>query len=255
MRNSILFIAAMFAFGCSPPPSYYDDLPDAGADVSVDPPDVDNTGTQVGQSYSTKLTRLQFTGPPVADLNGIVAVNMPETLDKPIVILHTLSDFNAEAGSARFTARPGLKGDGADEFQVDPDFSAQGADATFDLATGRFSATLPRFNFVSWIEFQGETQRINFPVTDLEITGVLQIVNDTEATIPSGEWEGYVTKTDGDATLVKLVGASQPQPLTDLFSEQSLNFDTVSQTMVEPGSGDAWHIHANFVARSITIAN
>lgn len=220
----------------------------------VDEADVDNSSAQYASNYETRVSALEFTAAPAADLNGIIALNMMPTVAQPIIIFHNLRDISEEMGTATFETFPGVRTATWGEFQADPEGSVQSADATLNLANGEFEATLPRFDFIATIEFQGGVQRVNIPVSDITISGALQLLEDNAtANIVSGNWSGHITRADGDATFIRLVAGQPARPLTELFSETTLNYSTSLGEPVEPGTGDAWVIEAVYNAETAKI--
>lgn len=226
---------------------------DGGLDAGNPVPDVDNSGVTYAESYSTRLTQLRFVEAPAADLNGIVELNLDQSLDEPIILLVELQDLDADAGSATLKAGSGLKGSAEGSFVYDPDSSPGTVPATIDLASGAFEGTFADYQFVATIEFSGEVQKVNIPLHDLTISGTLDLSEDgTTASIPLGKWSGHVTKADGDVTMVVLAGG-EPRPLTELFRVETLNYDTATDSVVAAGTGDAWKIDATFIAEAATI--
>lgn len=226
---------------------------DGGVDAGNPVPDVDNTGVTYAESYSTRVTQLRFAEAPAADLNGIVELNLNQSLDEPIILLVELMDLDADAGSASLKAGSGLKGSSDGTYVYDPASSPTTVPATIDLASGAFEGTFADYHFVATIEFSGEVQKVNIPLHDLTISGTLDLSEDgTTASIPAGKWDGHVTKADGDVTMVVLAGG-EPRPLTELFRTETLNYDTTTGMVVAAGTGDAWKIDATFIAEATTV--
>lgn len=251
----LLCLILPFASGCEEDCEI--DHPDAGNNgtptvTDLGSADVDNTGAAYASEYTTRLTTLEFTTVPASDLNGIIALNLDQSLAQPIIIIHRLHDIvvDADAGAtAMLEAGSGLKSGTADEFTYDPESMPGSTAASLDPATGSFSGTFPLYRFVATIEFNNEVQRVDIPIRELTISGKLALSDDgMTATIPEGTWEGHITKADGDITMVKLVGGSDPRPLTELFREETLNFNASSGMEVPTGTGDAWLIRGQYQA-------
>ena len=259
MRRLLVLIALLLtSAGCcetDPDDDAISNRPIDNPDMDVvDPVEVDNTGQQYAAEYVTRVDQLVFAGAPVADLNGLVAVNLSLALDEPIIVVHRLTDIDETAGTATFETGPAVKTANPDEFAYDSRTNPQSAAATLDPASGQFESTLSRFSFVATIEFGGDVQRVNIPVSDMTVTGTLELADDgATASIPAGTWDGHITRTDGDATLVRLQAGQPERPLTDLFSEQSLNYDTSTGEDVAAGTGDAWIVRGTYSAVPITL--
>jgi hypothetical protein len=229
---------------------------DAGSNMMMPvdagpPPDVDNTGVQYASEYATRINRLEFTSVPASELNGIISLNLDLSFDEPIILLYEFTDLDPEAGTAEVTANSGVKGGGMSQFKVDSDSVPSTAALMFDPPSGEFEALFETYHFVATIEFDGDVQRVDIPVRDLTVSGVLALSDDgTTATIPAGEWDGHVTKADADGILVTL---GSERTLTEMFREETLNFDSSSGEEVPEGTGDAWHIEAIYEASSAEI--
>lgn len=258
MRRA-LFLAILVSLivGCSDSTDHFnsaDNSSNAEPDMGDVPPDVDNSDVEYAQKYTTRITSLVFTVPPAADLNSIVTLNLDESLDRPITILYELTDLGSDA--ATMTARSGVKTDTPGEFTYDSNSPPATAPVTIEASTGIFTSEFDTFQFVASLEFDEEMATLSIPITDLTITGNLDVGQDgATAAIPTGTWEGHITKSDGEATMVQLGSGGDSITLAEVFRDETLNYDTDSGSEVSIGTGDAWLVRATYEAAPVTIAS
>lgn len=219
-----------------------------------DTTEVDNSGAEYADEYELKFDTLAFGNPPAQSLNGLVATNLRETQEYPIVVLLELFDFDFEAGTATLVGGSGLKTDEAGVYVFDAESSPEPVETTFDAETGSFEAFDDYFGFIATFKFEDEVTKTLLPIENLTIEGKLALdEGGATATIVDGYLEGILTKESGDNTMIALTPGSAPVSITQIFKETSLNFDTETNAMVDSGEGDAWFITATYTATTVDI--
>lgn len=254
MRIAVLFVVCVTCAACTDNNDSWDyaDM-NYPRDVGATLPDVDNSGTTYAERYDVRTERLAFVGAPVADLNGIITLNLSLDLDEPILLLYRFEGLGAEAGSPELTYAPGVKAGDA-ELAFSDRVNPVTAPLDLDLESGEFEATFARIRFVATIEYEGTTNRVDIPISDVTVAGVLALSSDGQtADVPVGTWRGHVSKAEGDVTMVTFAQGQPPRPLTELFREETLNYDIAGGEEVDAGEGDAWLVRANFEASSAII--
>ncbi len=230
----------------------YPDLSYSFADVGPKV-EVGNDGVTFSAGYDVRVDELQFVGPPASDLNGLVALNLDLSLDDPIILLYRFTGLDSDAGTPMLVYGPGTKTGMEQTYEFSDRVGQISAPLDIDPASGEFSARFERYRFVGTIEFEGTKQVVDIPLEEVEISGVLDVSEDGEsASVPSGRWDGYLTKEDADNTTLTFTD-NQARPLTELFRESTLNYDSGAGREVEPGSGDSWAIRAQFIATDVTV--
>lgn len=226
--------------------------PDAG-NQNVD---VDNTGAEYAAQYELRFDTLNFTTAPANQLNMLLAANFDLNLNYPVIVLLRLTDIDAEANTLVVEGGSGLKTQTMDTFEFDPDSDSLGTAGTLDPASGEFAAELSFFGFVATFEYEDMPSKTVLPINDLKISGQLALAEGgATASVVNGELSGFMTKADADETFIQLAPGSNPITITQIFKEDTLNYDTSTGELVDPGMGDAWLIEGTYTAIPTTIAD
>ncbi len=188
-----------------------------------------------------------------AGLNGLLANGFNQEQDYPIVVLLDIRDLDTDAGVFELRGGAGLKTETPEEYEWEPEADATYFDGTFDPACGAFNSTVDLFEFVATFETESGPEKVILPINQLEFDAAIALAADGTPSITQGELAGYVTKEQGDATLITLTPGSSGIPLTTVLKESKLDYDTASGEIVAEGTGDAWFLEANFTAIQTTI--
>ncbi len=252
---TVLAIAAMLV-ACSSEPSNNSNNTTANNDPDMgnNPVEVDNTGTEYASEYEFLFDSLAFKTAPANKLNTLLNANLDLNLEFPIIVLLKLSDVDAAAGTVVLEGGSGLKTDDITTFIFDPDSDSTGTAGTLDAATGEFAASLEYFGFVATFKFENDVSKTVLPINKLTLSGQMNLSEDgATANVVNGVLAGYMTKEDGDATLITLAAGGNPISITQVFKEDTLNYDTTTAALVDPGMGDAWFLEGSFTAKPTVI--
>ena len=198
--------------------------------------------------YQMRFTSIAFVtvDPILRALNGILAENFDQELDFPIVALIDIKDLDADAGTFQLKGGSGLKTLTPEVYEWDPQTPDTYSEATIDGDTAAFDGLIERFVFVAVFESDGEVQRTELILHDLEFTGNLD-ETDGVVTIPNGMLKGFVKKEEADVTEIELTPGNVVT-LTEVLKEDKLNFD-----FDEDGTNDSWELEARFTAEPTEI--
>jgi hypothetical protein len=198
--------------------------------------------------YQMRFTSIAFVtvDPILRALNGILAENFDQELDFPIVALIDIKELDAEAGTFQLKGGSGLKTLTPEVYEWDPQTPDTYSEATIDADTAAFDGLIERFVFVAVFESDGEVQRTELILHDLEFTGNLD-ETDGVVTIPNGMLKGFVKKEEADLTEIELTPGNVVT-LTEVLKEDKLNFD-----FDEDGTNDSWELEARFTAEPTEI--
>lgn len=213
---------------------------------------VDNTGAEYAAEYEVIFDSIAFNSDPANKLNTLLNANLDQNLDYPVIILLSLTDVDAEAGTITLEGGSGLKTEEPNVFTYDV-ADSNATQGTLDAASGEFAADLEFFGFVATFVFEDMVSKTVLPVNDLSLAGVLDLQDGGGARVVNGELAGYLTKADGDDTLITLAPGGMPISLTQVFKENTLNYDVTTGEKVDPGMGDAWFLDGTFTAKPTTI--
>ncbi len=216
---------------------------------------VDNNNKEYSDNYQLRFDSLVFDNDSPGKLvNGILAMNFDQTLEFPVVVLVDVQSIDPGAGTLELRGGSGLKTETEGEYVWEDGQSEEYSAGTLEQATGAFAGVLPELNFVATLQTETSTSKVVIPIQQLEFSGNLQLSDDgSTASIPAGELRGYLTKEDGDATMISIIPGGEPVSITNVFGENDLNYDTATQSLVEPGEGDAWQVFGTFSAVPTTI--
>lgn len=206
-------------------------------------------------AYQLRFESLVFDqGSAGFSLNSILSQNFDQQLDVPIVVLVELRSIDAEAGSFEIRGGSGLKTETEGSYEWDPGGEEVYEPGQLVAETGAVSGTITRLDFVATIPTETDVQKVVIPIRELQFEGNLVLNEDgSEAEIPNGRLEGYLTREDGDMTEIRITPTAAPVSVTNLFREDNLNYDVASQSIVPEGEGDAWYLTADFSAIQTTI--
>ena len=200
-------------------------------------------------NYQLRFTRLEFINFPDTArttfklLNGLIDMQLDQSLEAPIIVLVDFDNIDPEGGTVGIRAGAGEKAASEGEYTWDASTSEEYVDGTLDAATGAVEGVIPDFIFVATVETESGNTKTNLPINDLRFTGNLQKGEfDDEVIIRDGNIKGYITKEQGDETLLS-VGTGDPVPVTNLLKEENLNFDSDGD-----GTNDSWTLEASFDA-------
>lgn len=216
--------------------------------------DVDNTDAEYASEYETIFDSLAFSNAPANKLNNLVANNLNQTLEFPIIVLLQVDQFDLDAGTLMLRGGSGLKTETEGVYEWDTTAESQETAGTLTPSTGEFAAQIADFGFVATFKFENDVNKVTLPIKDLNITGKLALADGgATASVVDGHMEGILTKEDGDATMITLSPGGSPISITSLFNENTLNWDTTTSAEVEAGTGDAWFIVGDYTAASVEI--
>jgi hypothetical protein len=200
-------------------------------------------------NYQLRFTRLEFINYPDTArttfklLNGLIDMQLDQSLEAPIIVLVDFDNIDPEGGTIGIRAGAGEKAVSEGEYTWDASTSEEYVDGTLDAATGAVEGVIPDFIFVATVETESGNTKTNLPINDLNFTGNLEKGEfDDEVIIRDGNIKGYITKEQGDVTLLS-VGTGDPVPVTNLLKEENLNFDSDGD-----GTNDSWTLEASFDA-------
>ena len=240
---------------------------DAGTQDAAQQMQVPDSYTYEAQ-YDLRFTELVFLGDPNfpwVKLNRTVETYMDQEREYPVVVLLSLKDFDADAGTVAVRAGAGLKSDidciPDDTTQCDYEWDTSGgADPqynegqTFEPDMGLIDGKVELIEFVATNDKPGgSVEKSIIPIRDIEFSGHLPTVRpdgnggvSTEDKIVDGQLSGYVTLADAENA--ELTIGSNTVQLANLLERDTMNADRD-----EDGENDAWYIEATFKAESETV--
>jgi hypothetical protein len=193
---------------------------------------------------------------PGASLNSILRQSFDQSLNFPIVVLVDIRDLDSDAGTFELRAGSGLKTDTDGAYEWDPESDDSYTECTLEASSGRMQGELDLLPFVATVEFEDRAEKVVLNLRGLRIDSNMELLNDgTQFRMRDGSLTGHLTKVDGDSTSIALTPGAEGIKITQIFKESRLNFDTITGETVEPGTGDAWYLEAEFDAEPTNIVD